>query len=225
MPPQREVPPDVRAALVRSYADGARIRSLGDPFGFDYKTVRRVLVEEGVAIRGRGRQPGQRSHATPSLIGHEAAIARAYEDGASRLSLAKAYGTYPARIQALLTEAGVSLRDDRTRRGQASHMFRGGRQKGKDGYIRVLVPDDSPFASMRHGKARTVLEHRLVMAEDLGRPLFPYEVVHHINGVKDDNRRENLELWEQSHPPGQRNGEHTSPHCPTCTCHGGAHSL
>ena len=45
------------------------------------------------------------------------------------------------------------------------------------------------------------------MEEMLGRNLLPGENVHHRNGVRDDNRPENLELWTTPQPAGIRAGD------------------
>jgi hypothetical protein len=79
------------------------------------------------------------------------------------------------------------------RQAEKSHLWRGGRTKTVTGYVNVRIPKDSPFISMAAATGY-VAEHRLVVAQRIGRPLRSYEHVHHINRVKDDNRDENLML-------------------------------
>ena len=70
-----------------------------------------------------------------------------------------------------------------------------GAKSKRNGYISVYD----------NGKLR--LQHRVVMEQHIGRSLLSHENVHHINGNREDNRIENLELWSVSQPAGQRVGQ------------------
>jgi hypothetical protein len=70
----------------------------------------------------------------------------------------------------------------------------------KAGYVMRRVPGH-PRA---YAKSPYVFEHILVMEEVLGRHLRGGESVHHLNGLKDDNRPGNLELWVRPQPAGIR---------------------
>lgn len=69
----------------------------------------------------------------------------------------------------------------------------GSRYATGDGYIKIKIDEN-----------RFLQEHRHVMEQHIGRQLLPGETVHHVNGIRDDNRLENLELWYSPQPYGQR---------------------
>ena len=73
------------------------------------------------------------------------------------------------------------------------------------GYVVIYLDESDVYISMANN--RCVAEHRYIMAKHLGRCLTKEEIVHHKNGIRDDNRIENLELFVKNktqHTHGQR---------------------
>lgn len=78
--------------------------------------------------------------------------------------------------------------------------WRGGKSKA-NGYILIYRPDHPACNCTGY-----IFEHRLIMEESIGRYLTGTEIIHHINGIRDDNRIENLQMVTSS--------EHTKIHKP-----------
>ena len=123
----------------------------------------------------------------------------------------RGYILTPARIKVHESQRGIPRKPGIIKSGKESHAYKDGKSRTVQGYIKILLAPDDFFYPMANSK-HYVLEHRLVVAKALGRCLQPWELVHHKNGIKDDNRYpENLELTligshSREHGKGYRDG-------------------
>lgn len=192
-------------------------------FGVTHKTFVRSLKYHGLSTRGRTSRN--------EFLRDKEWLRKAYEeDRRSMGDIAKEIKTSRGNIRSALVHAGIKPRSiieglalkypDRncqpvidgfaskypdgkySNSGENAAHWKGGvRRIGNKGcYIGVYSPNH-PFV----GKYKYMMQHRLVMEQKLGRILKPTEIVHHINGIKDDNRPENLEVFSSK-------GEHTRSH-------------
>lgn len=183
---ERRFSGEAERQLCAEYVAGATVKALADKHDTELVTVSRTLERNGIPRRGAsGRKKrvltaGERTHITSE-----------YQLGKTVRGIALGLGVHYSRVSRVLAEEGLRLRP---------RSWKGGRTVTARGYVQVRAEDEIGWAmSALHGY---VMEHRLVMAQNLGRPLADYETVHHINGVKTDNRLENLQLRIGPHGAG-----------------------
>lgn len=107
-------------------------------------------------------------------------------DGLIQTEIAKILGFHVATLERKKKRLGYPKLKTGPKMGDRHPCWKGGR-KLVGGYWYVYKPDH-PYCK----KDRCVLEHRIILEDQLGRYLLPGEVVHHINGDSKDNRLENL---------------------------------
>ncbi|MDP2363555.1 MAG: HNH endonuclease [Ignavibacteria bacterium] len=90
----------------------------------------------------------------------------------------------------------IAISNGYIRNGQSNGHWKGGKYIDKYGYVWVWLPLNDFFRSMTRKHTSYIREHRLIMAKYLGRCLESWETVHHKNGIKNDNRVENLEIFK-----------------------------
>jgi hypothetical protein len=97
------------------------------------------------------------------------------------------------------------------KKAMVGHSF--GRAKGDGKPIGTKKINRNGYVLVKTDDNRYHAEHRVVMEDILGRSLQQFEVVHHIDGDKSNNSKENLELWVSNHLGGIRASDLLCPHC------------
>lgn len=120
-----------------------------------------------------------------------------YEGGQTLEQLGELVGVHGRTVGRWFTKHGLPIRNkSECVMGELNPSFKNNPTISKDGYVMIW----------RNGMR--MLEHRAVIEEHLNRPLLSSELVHHINGIKTDNRVENLMLVNGSN----HRKEHVLPH-------------
>jgi transcriptional regulator with XRE-family HTH domain len=188
--------------VIDKYKEGLSLEAVGKLFNVNFVTIRNILKGNKIERRKQGNKH--------KLFDEEFTkqIINLYNGGLSQEKIAAQLHTSQTKISRLLQFNGIY---SGVRRGELHHAWQGGKHT-RNGYVFVSIKKESPYSSMAISNGY-VMEHRLVMAQHLKRPLTKNETVHHINGDTQDNRIENLQLRHGKH------GKHQVFVCCECGSH------
>jgi transcriptional regulator with XRE-family HTH domain len=188
--------------VIDKYKEGLSLEAVGKLFNVNFVTIRNILKGNKIERRKQGNKH--------KLFDEEFTkkIIDLYNGGLSQEKIAAQLHTSQTKISRLLQFNGIY---SGVRRGELHHAWQGGKHT-RNGYVFVSIKKESPYSSMAISNGY-VMEHRLVMAQHLKRPLTKNETVHHINGDTKDNRIENLQLRHGKH------GKHQVFVCCECGSH------
>lgn len=192
------------------YLSGESLLDLSTDLGVTVSAIVYRLDKNGISRRAGGPKPaidGESSTRRFRRIydAHGDELVQRYRAGETLDEVAAVYGTDRASTRRFLADQGVKIRSrgamSERQYGSNNPNFQTGAYVNSDGYRRVLVLPDDPMVEMTDSH-RYVLEHRLVMARMIGRPLLPDETVHHIDGDRLNNDPSNLQLRRGRHGRG-----------------------
>jgi len=178
------------AVLVADFNDGASLAELVRRHGGNKVTVRDTLRRAGVNTT-RKREKFWTPERDAWLIEQRQVAGRTIKSIADEIGYSDA--SVGIRLRRLIPVPH--------RQGENHHSWTGGRSVNAQGYSLVTPTSEEAALCPPMGNGY-VLEHRLVMAKVLGRPLLPTETVHHIDNDKSNNQPSNLQLRQGNHGNG-----------------------
>lgn len=183
------------------FRPGMTGRKSAKELGITYKTFRSKLNKFGIKVKVRKSK-------YPELNDKEWLKKEYIDNKKSIRQIAIDINATVGAVNSAIRWLGIETRKSREayslkfpngRFGENAGNWQGGKRKAGSGYIMLYKPKH-PNCTLEG----YVMEHRLEMEKEIDRYLEKNEIVHHINGKKDDNRIKNLELTVK--------GEHTKQH-------------
>lgn len=156
--------------LVYLHEQGQSRSELMRHFGISGSVVIRVLKRHDIKSRPRG---GRITQKPPEVVSD---LIERWKAGETQTAIGRRLGMTQYAVRAEILKAGLEPESRNNRKGRLSENWKGGRTQDVNGYWRVYLRAESPFVSMRTSMGY-VMEHRLVMAQHIGRPLEWYESV------------------------------------------------
>lgn len=188
------------ASIRAEYEAGKSFADLIEKYGGTFHSIKSAIKRSG----------GKLIPVTPERTGDEVnKILEMHKMGISQMRISLAMGRSQSLVSRILKENGYIFSPFT---GEKNSQWKGGRMMHPSGYVLVKHDGNNTFSSMCNN-AGYIMEHRLVMARSIGRPLRKDETVHHINNDKLDNRLENLQLRQGKH------GKHSVMVCLDCGSH------
>lgn len=190
---RRAFTPEQDHQIALEYQQGSSAATLAKKYGVWVGTIKGAVRRDGVTLRGRG---SVRKVWPQALIEQ---LAEEWHGGMSQKAIAEKHGLTVENVYNILRRV-PALNSSKLRRREWHPHWKGGRRKHV-GYVYILLEPSHPLYEMTVNGGY-VLEHRLKMAEALGRPLEKHETVHHIDGNRSNNAIENLQLRQGKHGSG-----------------------
>jgi hypothetical protein len=180
--------------MIELYKSGESIENIARLAGFTYSSIANRLKQAGIKII---RKAYKREDLTGRIFNQLTALKMIEGSGKSRWLCQCSCGK-TAIVDAGRLKSGntKSCGCRKNLHGESHGRWRGGNYIDSNGYSILSI------LSKESKRAIHIPEHRVVMEKVLGRPLFHNEHIHHKNGVRNDNRIENLELKVTAHGPG-----------------------
>lgn len=185
---------DIKDKILSMYNSHEQIKNIGKKLKISEYIIREFLIKIGISPPGSGRKRYFTDKEREDILSM-------FDSHKSILSISKKYNCNTKTITKIIdnNRTRVSSKSIGIKHGN----WKGGRIVNNNGYIQIIIYQDDPYFSMSMVGGQ-ILEHRYIMAKHLGRCLDKNESIHHIDGNRQNNKIENLQLRIGNHGKGHK---------------------